>query len=220
MDPISAGIFLVGVKLLLRHNVRRQIRTETDRTIELILTLLRDGYSIHTLHDIARKKRAWTLADPTEDEWRNLFRQGRRRHKKEVDELVQRYQNGETTRALVKAVVKDGPNVLKNMRVQRATGIIPSLVEAGYDMNQLNTIFANGQDLGRQELGEAISVVIHDNDAKMALLHHAVELGQLYHETGEVSDVVERVASVGIDALESGWDLLEGVTDFLAALLT
>jgi hypothetical protein len=54
----------------------------------------------------------------------------------------------------------------------------------------------------------------------MALLHLAVELGQLYHETGEISDVVERVASVGIDALESGWDLLEGVTAFFAALLT
>jgi hypothetical protein len=150
MGPIiSIGIVVVGVvgvKLLVRHQVRRRIRTEIDRTIELILTQLRDGYSIHSLHDIARKKGAWTLDDPTEAEWLNLFRQGKSKHVKEVKELVQRYQNGDTTRALVKAVVKDGPNVLKNMRVHRATGIIPSLVEAGYDMNQLNTIFANGQD--------------------------------------------------------------------------
>jgi hypothetical protein len=216
MDPVTISIALIVGKVVLKHQIRCWIQTETERTIALILTLLRDGYNIHTLHDVAKKKRAWTYDDPTEAEWRSLFAQGSCRHVDEVKELVERYQS-ETTRALVKAVVKDGETALKRFRVQRAAQIIPNLVEAGFDMQQLNIIFSNcnSQGMGEGEVMDAIAVLAHDDDATRALLHLALELCHLYQETGDVREVVGRVAEVGIQVLDNGWDLLQQVAEFI-----
>jgi hypothetical protein len=214
MDPVTISIALIVGKVVIKHRIR--VQSETERTIALILTLLRDGYNIHTLHDIARKKRAWSLKDPTEAEWVSLYAQGNCRHIKKVIELVERYQS-ETTRALVKAVVKDGKTALKRFGVRRATEIIPDLVEAGFDMQQLNIIFSNcnSQGMGEGEVMDAIAVLAHDDDATRALLHLALELCHLYQETGDVREVVGRVAEVGIQVLDNGWDLLQQVAEFI-----
>jgi hypothetical protein len=220
MDPVTAVsiVAVVGIKLLYKNHARNQLRTETERTSELILTLLRDGYSIQSLHFVAKKCRAWTLEDPTEAEWQKLFTQGNYRHAAEVKELVDRYKSSEATRALVKAVLEGGEVALKKMRVQRAKWILPELVEAGYDIHQLMNVFNgfDGQCPGEEELTEALRILTYNSDATKALKGLAVELGQLYMENGDVSEVVGRVAEVGLEVLDSGWELLQPVAEFFA----
>jgi hypothetical protein len=184
----------------------KPVQMEINRTIVLILTLLRDEYNIYTFHDVARKKRAWTLEDPTEAEWLSLYTQGSCRHSDEVKELVERYESGTTARTLVQAVVTNGETTLKLYRVHRAWEIIQDLVDAGFDMQQLNLTFRNcqGQGMGEGELMDAIADVAHGHDnANNALLCLAVELCHLYDETGEVREVVWCVAEVGFQVLFS-----------------
>mmetsp|Transcript_31559 Transcript_31559/g.57139 ORF Transcript_31559/g.57139 Transcript_31559/m.57139 type:complete len:117 (-) Transcript_31559:25-375(-) len=103
----------------------------------------------------------------------------------------------------------------------RAPELIDILVEAGYDLPELQRIAAEVHAHGswsQEQISAAVETLLDDNTASLALQEEAVELILLYLENEVASALVTGVVEMGLDVCENTGDLIEGIGELIRSL--
>lgn len=227
MDPVSIGVIatVISTKLAIKNH---QLERRSDRLIRansMLKILSQNGYNLHRLKAICKKHRA-IFQSVTDDDYRKLYRGKPDWTTKIAKDLIELSERSDTVYERVKEVLAMGAETF--IARERATELIPLVVEAGYDLAAIQNIAssniassceANGV-WSANDVTEAVSVLANNDTAMMAIAEKAVELVVLCVQNRDVAIIVDGVVQIGMEALANVEGLGEAIAEFVSAIFS
>lgn len=222
MDPVSIGVIatVISTKLAIKNH---QLERRSDRLIRansMLKILSQNGYNLHRLKAICKKHRA-IFQSVTDDDYRKLYRGKPDWTTKIAKDLIELSERSDTVYERVKEVLAMGAETF--IARERATELIPLVVEAGYDLAAIQNIASSCEANGvwsANDVTEAVSVLANNDTAMMAIAEQAVELVVLCVQNRDVAIIVDGVVQIGMEALANVEGLGEAIAEFVSAIFS
>jgi len=222
MDPVSIGAIaiVISTKLAIKNH---QLERRSDRLIRansMLKILSQNGYNLHRLKAICKKHRA-IFQSVKDDDYRKLYRGKPDWTTKIAKDLIELSERSDTVYERVKEVLAMGAETF--IARERATELIPLVVEAGYDLAAIQSIASSCEANGvwsANDVTEAVSVLANSDTAMMAIAEQAVELVVLCVQNRDAAIIVDGVVQIGMEALANVEGLGEAIAEFVSAIFS
>ena len=222
MDPVSIGVIatVISTKLAIKNH---QLERRSDRLIRansMLKILSQNGYNLHRLKAICKKHRA-IFQSVKDDDYRKLYRGKPDWTTKIAKDLIELSERSDTVYERVKEVLAMGAETF--IARERATELIPLVVEAGYDLAAIQSIASSCEANGvwsANDVTEAVSVLANSDTAMMAIAEQAVELVVLCVQNRDAAIIVDGVVQIGMEALANVEGLGEAIAEFASAIFS
>jgi hypothetical protein len=221
MDPVSIGVLaaVYSTKVAIKSHQKERQKDRLKRANSWLERLSRHGYDLHRLKALCKKQREM-FQSVTDDDLRKLCRGKPDRTRETAVNLIELSGRSDTVYYQVKEVLAMGAETF--LARQRATELIPLVVEAGFDLAAIQNIAssceANGWSFN--EVTEAVSVLASRNTAMVTIAEQAVELVILCVQNQDATIILDEVAKMGMEALANVEGLGEAIVDLLSIIFS
>ncbi len=184
----------------------------------LALAQAQAGFNLDFLAELCRKERAWF--EFVEEYELTMLCSPNPTLRGTAKDLIELCGRSETVFNFVYGVKEYGSEAF--IAYTRAPELIDILVEAGYDLPELQRIaapevHAHGS-WSQEQISATVETLLDDNTASLALQEEAVELILLYLEKEVASALVTGVVEMGLDVCENTGDIIEGIGELIRSL--
>ena len=224
MDPVSIGLIaaaVVSTKLAIRNH---QQERRSDRLIHansMLKILSQNGYNLHRLKELCKKERA-IFQSVEVDDLRELYQNNENWTTKIAKDLIELSGKSVTVYNQVKEVLAMGAETF--IARERATELIPFVVEAGYDLAAIKSLASSCEEANgwwsANNVAEAVLVLANNDTAMMAIAEQAVELIVLCIQHRDVTIIINGVVEIGMEFLAIGEGLAEAVAEIVIAIFS
>jgi hypothetical protein len=198
MDPVSGiafGIFVavISTKAAIKSHQKERRSDRLIRANSMLEILSQNGYNLHRLKAICKKHRT-RFQTFTDDYLSELYRGKPHRTRKTAKDLIELSGRSKTVYNRVKEVLAMGAETF--IARERATELIPLVVEAGYDLAAIQSIANSCEANGWSaiDVEEAVLVLASRDTAMMTIAaEQAVELVVLCVQNGDAAIIVDGV---------------------------